>query len=444
MKRCSTGSLIAEILSNNATSNSAPPAFPLIVGFILKFGTSEVFLRLIPCLASVLGIPLIYALARQFLDRRWSYLAAILTAIAPTQIYYAQQAREYSLAFSLSAALILGFTLFVRRPGMARSLWLSAIIVISLFTQYGLGLMIAACSLVALVALISAKKQKTTYLLWLIPQVFGLLAVVVVYHLSLKYQFEVGGRGAQYLVGAYWEGSLRSLYRLAVWNSINVAQFAFPTVLPLFLVIIAATWCVIYRSLWLALALILTPAAVVFLSAMLRIYPYKGIRQCIFLLPLLYVFIALGVWKIRASGSRGWLPAIIAVVFLVMIGLNGTRVYYKNPGRENIRPIITHLKASLQENDQIYVYYGALPAFKYYWRSMTHPWIAGKGHRDHPEQYLREIDMLLDKNGRLWLLFSHNVHDEERIIVQHIKKLREVSLVVKKRGASLYLIKPRQ
>jgi hypothetical protein len=65
---------------------------------------SDFLLRLLPCLFSAAGVPMIYVLTRKLVDdRRAALAAAVLFAVSPFQIYYAQELRSY--AFTAAGGL---------------------------------------------------------------------------------------------------------------------------------------------------------------------------------------------------------------------------------------------------------------------------------------------------------------------------------------------------
>ena len=95
---------------------------------------------------------------------------------------------------------------------------------------------------------------------------------------------------------------------------------------------------------------------------------------------------------------------------------------------EDIKPVMADLAARRQSGDQIYVYYGAVPAFEFYapqygLAEASH--IPGGFHRTQPAEYLTEIDAHIGA-GRVWVVFSHNCDhcarkvNEQQFIVQHL------------------------
>ncbi|MCR4407469.1 MAG: glycosyltransferase family 39 protein [Anaerolineae bacterium] len=82
----------------------APLYFVLLHGWMRLTGQSDFALRFLSLLFSVLTVSLGYALGRDLFSDRIGLLTAILLAINPFQIWYAQEARMYSLVVCLTLA----------------------------------------------------------------------------------------------------------------------------------------------------------------------------------------------------------------------------------------------------------------------------------------------------------------------------------------------------
>jgi uncharacterized membrane protein len=82
------------------------PLYYLLAHFYAgEFQRPQVGARAVSAILSLLLIPLIYFLARELFDDRWSAgLAAALVAVSPLDLLYAQEAREYSLWAVTTAA----------------------------------------------------------------------------------------------------------------------------------------------------------------------------------------------------------------------------------------------------------------------------------------------------------------------------------------------------
>ncbi len=88
---------IPEIWQATTAGEFNPPLFYWTEHIMLLFGNSEVVLRFIPALLGVLTIPLIYLVGKEFLDRNVGIIAAAAFAFSSYLIFYAQEARAYSM-----------------------------------------------------------------------------------------------------------------------------------------------------------------------------------------------------------------------------------------------------------------------------------------------------------------------------------------------------------
>jgi 4-amino-4-deoxy-L-arabinose transferase-like glycosyltransferase len=118
---------IREIAYRDIQWNMYPPGFHLILRASREvFGDSEWALRLPSAAAGVMTIPLMYALAARFWSYRQGLIAAGLTSVLLFPIYFAQEARPYSLLLAAVVFATLCWTYFVdtclerrRPPGAA-------------------------------------------------------------------------------------------------------------------------------------------------------------------------------------------------------------------------------------------------------------------------------------------------------------------------------------
>jgi 4-amino-4-deoxy-L-arabinose transferase-like glycosyltransferase len=96
-----------------------PPGYYLLLHWVLAAaGVNEVTARLLSASSSVAGICLVYWLGRVFWPGTTAgRVAAVLLALAPIDVWYAQEARMYSLVAALGCVAALG--LFTRLRGAA-------------------------------------------------------------------------------------------------------------------------------------------------------------------------------------------------------------------------------------------------------------------------------------------------------------------------------------
>lgn len=135
---------VAEILSNRVTiqegvtRDTHPPFYYLLIHFSRRlWGQTDFAYRYPSLLAGVLLVPLLFQLGRRLGGVSWGVAAALLTAVNPLQIWYAADARMYTLAVLLAAAA--SYVLWRALTGMAigRALFLYLIFAgLAVYTHY--------------------------------------------------------------------------------------------------------------------------------------------------------------------------------------------------------------------------------------------------------------------------------------------------------------------
>jgi hypothetical protein len=175
----------------------------------------------------------------------------------------------------------------------------------------------------------------------------------------------------------------------------------------------------------------------------------------LFLLPLMLILIAQGIEqfsgffrKINPLVSYGVWGLTAAI--LTFAPFLSTLDVVKNPKvDEHIKPLLTYLIQNYSEDDLVYVYYGAQPAFDYYSTYIkeldqmnVHKGIAWKG--QEPQEYIEDIKHLRGSE-RVWFLFSHNcfwcLKNEEEFIRSYLDQIGIRLETEKSIGASLYLFR---
>ncbi len=99
-----------------------PTYYTLLLGWMRLFGDSEAAMRSLSLVASVATVPLVYALSREFAGVGCALLAALLFAVLPMQVYFAQEARAYGLMLLPVALALLGMARLLRAPRTTRHL----------------------------------------------------------------------------------------------------------------------------------------------------------------------------------------------------------------------------------------------------------------------------------------------------------------------------------
>ncbi len=92
-----------------------PPLYAVLLNSWLHlFGGSDIAIRFLSCLTSILGVAAVYVVSRSIFNSQTALLASLIMAVSPFDIAYAQEARMYSLA-ELAAVVSFGSLIIICR-----------------------------------------------------------------------------------------------------------------------------------------------------------------------------------------------------------------------------------------------------------------------------------------------------------------------------------------
>ncbi len=105
------------LLTKGLSVEATPPTYALLLRAWIGFwGGSEVALRSLSVVASILCVPPIYLLGRELTGKSCGLMGALLFAFCPMSLYFAQEARVYAL-FMLNTTIVLwAAAVFQRDP----------------------------------------------------------------------------------------------------------------------------------------------------------------------------------------------------------------------------------------------------------------------------------------------------------------------------------------
>ncbi len=169
--------------------------------------------------------------------------------------------------------------------------------------------------------------------------------------------------------------------------------------------------------------LLLLPIIVHLLLSAFQIYPFDK-RLILYMVPnfvivLGYCFDFLtNYFSFKQTISR---LRIFSVAFTVMIAVLFFMREYPIE-KEELKKSMKFVSIHNSPNDNIYVYYGASNAFYYYklikYYRLGNHLIIGQSFKNDKSLYLTEISQL---SGPTWLLFSHNIDNEEEYIIDQLE-----------------------
>ena len=179
---------LAEISARTALDIHPPLYYWLLHLWMQLFGDSEVAVRSLSVLCSLLLVAVIYRLARRLFGFRTALLAGFLAAISPFQIHYAQETRMYAMLSLLGGLAVLATAEMIQaydegqtahRSCLKWALVYVAAAVLGLYTHYAFPVVLAATGLAGLLTAWRPRRQgRSGTLVWWI----GLnLAPVVLY-----------------------------------------------------------------------------------------------------------------------------------------------------------------------------------------------------------------------------------------------------------------------
>ncbi|WP_299264092.1 glycosyltransferase family 39 protein [Halorientalis sp.] len=93
-----------------------PPYYVFLDVWVAAFGTDATAVRFPSAVFGIVSLPLLYLLGRKLFDRTTGLVATLVFAVAPFQLYYAQETRMYSLWTMLTLVSFLTFLRLRRQP----------------------------------------------------------------------------------------------------------------------------------------------------------------------------------------------------------------------------------------------------------------------------------------------------------------------------------------
>jgi len=433
-----------------ARSFHAPLFFVVATHLIITFfNNNEFFLRLLPCLFGIGTLIVFYLVIRKITGRLATLISLLMLSFSYYAIYYSQELKQYSGAMFFTIILI-----YVSERIIARDKFYNWII-LGFLCLLGIGfdhsiLFIVITVFAVLFTSLSIKKY------W--KKIFGLGFIlfsyfITYYFLHLRHQISASLEFAQSFWLAYYPNT-SSFSALIKWLSRSTSKmlgfFSLPY-FPVSLIIIITGLALFYKhSRKRFILYTLLPIVLVLIASFLRRYPYGGSRPMLFAAPLLYLSFGKGLDFVFAKLERArlYIPLLLITIFLVFPPISHFIKIVKHPiSLEETKPLMYDLEKRIKRNDKIYVYYGAAPAFKYYYYTKYQKSIDKKNiiwgavHRDDITQYAVDLEKILKDNMRIWIVFSHYWENERKYIVDFLNSKGKLETSISNTGTIAYLFK---
>jgi hypothetical protein len=448
-------------------NQGGPVGFLLLEKLVVTLlGNNELTLRLIPLLTGCVSLLLFALLMRQALGKIGVYTALALFAVSSPLIYYASEVKQYSSDVFIALLLLwlageglnhkgarrdtkehkgslkssfLGKNFFLALAG-ALALWCSHP---ALFVLAGIGGTFLLQSILQ-------KENRAQVQETLLMIATWIASFAVLYFVSLR------GLAANTYLLSYWS---EYFMPLPPWNNWAwfpstlraVVEFPigltvwwpFPAALML-LGLVALLW---HKPKFGAL-LGLTLLAALTVSGLGK-YPFIG-RLILFSAPLFLALIGAGVETLSRWIQRPkWLGTVVGLTLaaaLLYAPLTDAAQNFVNPKYpEHIRPAMAYLRENRKSSDSIYVYYWAVPAFRYYaplYGFTANDFTAGNDYETNPPGLPTETDQFKGQK-RVWFVFSHvyekDGYNEKDALLAHLNEIGDKKREFRAPGTSVSL-----
>ena len=474
-----------KVLVETRYGTASPILYPVLLWLIQKIDSTAFIVRVIPAVASVLTVgSLALLLPRAGLGRWAAFTAAALAALSAEAIVQAQDAREYSLDTLAAALLIFGALWHIRGGGgWRRYAPICGALFVAPLVQYGV-LVVCAAALgavgwKALEGALAAggdwrRRARRLALEAGLPAAALAAGCAVTWATTLEARWTQGFAKNKYLSSSYYSGDL--------FDVAAVGEFLFYRIgglleyhMPVAVVALAAAFAIFaargavrgWRRMDPVLLLVgfsLSGAAV---AAWLGYYPLGGIRQCLYMGPVLFVGAGRALeWGARELGERargavagrgwalggGWALArrwgigALGLVLTLVIAAGAMDLINENPYRESpesLKSVFAELDARKEAGDIVYLIGGAYIVSHFYKRDDPDVrYYHSRACRRHLSLSGCFADMPIwakQSTGRLWIAGSHAIMPNFELLEELYPGVR-VEHAVDRELADLYLI----
>jgi uncharacterized membrane protein len=401
-------------------------------------------------LASILTIVVMLAMIRAKVSRNAVLFAAAILAISASQIRYAQEVREYSLSALWGACMIYCFLRWEAAGSRDRHpVALYTVFFFAPLIQYGLALLACGVLLTMVLRLFLTRDTPFKTMHAVAASACLTAGAVLSFFLTLRDQYRPGGRGHWYLAAQYFDASTMNLFHFLSVNSIDLLRFSIPGHLFDLLVVLAAVaFCILqvvrrqYHSITL---LVFSSLLITMGAAIANVYPYGGVRQCLFLAPAVALFVGVAFADLAQQLSASVRPIMtVTLLAAIVVCLYRETVREWPYGEyEDTKSVLRTLQTEIRPNDEVWVNHDAAEAIEFYVQGRDQRFVYGKYRGEEPQGYVPELRSIDSHRERVWLIFSHlqqpSDRAQEEFIVSSLRSGWDVHRVIAPMNAELYV-----
>ena len=428
------------------------------IGFLLAekvfnvvLGKHELALRFFPLLVGLMSLGLFYLLLRRITSGASLIVALALFAFNPRLIYYSSEVKQYILDVAATILLLLmAVPLFKASSQRKEYIWLTLAGLLALWFSHPAMFVLAGIGLALL--LLALQRRDVPNLRFVIG-----MGVIWALEIAFLYVLILGDLSQNTYMRDYWRGAFLPMppwsdpgWFIKSLNENIGIQFGIPYAVFVVFFLMLVGWVKLWfqqrgYALTFALTLLITLVA-----SALQLYPVFE-RMILFLVPVGLILIGTAFEAVSQRVQRFQTSGTFFVLFLagyLLYGPVGTSLqnFIQPKYFEHIRPSMETLRDSWKDDDELYVSYGALPAFRFYAPFYGLDTISYDfGDREdykNPQTILGRLDSFREQ-PRLWVLLSH-VHEmgdfnEREFILNYLDENGEKRREFRVPGTSVFL-----
>lgn len=343
---------------------------PFFYYFLLKYtinclGRSAFSLRLLSVFFSVLSILVVYKLGANISNKKNGIYAAFLISISPLHIWYAQEARQYSLAVFLIT--LSAYFLFLALEKGDNKFWIGFIIstILLIYTNY-----IGLCVLLVGWPLLCIKEYRVSIKKWIIASI-----IITVFFLPW---IRIFWQHFMFVKEVFWVARPSFMSVMITFKNFNIGynnfqSFFVPSLILFFALAFLGIFHLNKKARVFLLTFLCLPIMMTFIISQ-RIPIYLD-RQLILFSPFYYLAIASGISSIRSNLIRRSAICLIFAfiapsIFSYFSNYMPEQPYIYHQGayvKKPFQPAINYIEDNWQEGDTlVYSHPSVKPTFSYY------------------------------------------------------------------------------
>lgn len=429
------------------------------------WGPSEMTLRFVPLIASILSPWAFWRLARECLAGWMIPVALAIFSYSSPNVYYAQEVKQYSVEVLVSILIVWQAALMFKSAA-SPDRHLTGLVIsgsIGIFAMHALPFVLAGIGLVA----IWARWKGTLHLSY--GRLFFAIGVWLGFF-ALNYIVIIRPNYTNAVMKNYWAfaypGLPWTVSGLLSWKALVGEYFWYLGYAGWFKVLLGALmlvglgWAIRARSLVMLVCVV--TLAVYWLAAMAGKAPFYG-RLALFLFPFLALLTAQGLSAVVRG--RYWQLGVLVVGVALWTPVKQLARAFSPIENENLRDPIVQLSKLHAGSTPVYVAYWGVPGLRYYRQALSLPNLSSPnvvlGHskrvygppteRGQPpvvspdlQETIREISPLV-QGRELWMLIAHLTPEQEQDLVGGIRAAFGLvpGTMYKARWSTLYRFDPK-